>query len=188
MLSSRSLKLIVLGLGLLSGGCDRQSGQNAQPAPSDSAAAAPVEAGALDRGHQGSVMPDFQLKDGAGKSLTLASLKGKPVLINLWATWCAPCVAELPQLDALAKGGLRVVTISQDLDTSAPKVPGFLKQKGAPDLEPWLDTDNELSTQYGVQNLPTSILYDGARREVWRVSGPRDWASAETAKALAEAH
>ena len=63
-------------------------------------------------------MPDFQLKDPAGKELNLASLKGKPLLINLWATWCAPCVAELPQLDKLAGDhpGLKVLTVNQDMD------------------------------------------------------------------------
>jgi len=130
-------------------------------------------------------MPDFTLKDAAGESLTLASLKGKPVLVNLWATWCAPCVAELPQLDKLASGGLRVLTVSQDMNETG-KVAGFLKDKGAPHLEPWLDPENDLSTQYAVSTLPTSIYYDAQAREVWRVTGPREWGSTDTATALAE--
>ena len=133
-------------------------------------------------------MPDFQLKDPAGKELNLASLKGKPVLINLWATWCAPCVAELPQLDAIAAShpGLRVLTVNQDtakLDSVAP----FLKARGVTRLEPWLNPDNSLTFQFGAETLPATVLYDAAGHEVWRTVGGRDWASADTAALLAEA-
>lgn len=187
MLLSRSLKLGILGFCLLAGGCDRQSGQEAQPQASASAPSGEAAPGALDRSHKGSALPDFTLSDPAGKTITLASLKGKPLLINLWATWCAPCVAELPQLDKLAgEGKIRVLTVSQDMD-GPDKVAAFLKDHGIKVLEPWLDPKNELITQYNAGTLPTSVLYDANGREVWRVTGPRDWSSADTASALAEA-
>lgn len=162
--------------------CDRQA---EPPRPEQTSGS---EASALDRSHKGSEMPDFLLKDQTGKELRLASLKGKPLLINLWATWCAPCVAELPALDRLAgerTDRLKVLTVSQDmqkLETVAP----FLKARGATRLEPWLDPEGELSVQYGAQLLPTSIYYDAQGREVWRFSGPRDWNDAETAALLDE--
>lgn len=143
--------------------------------------------GTIDRSHKGAALPDLTVKDPGGRTLKLAELKG-PVLINLWATWCAPCVTELPLLDRLAAdraGKLRVVTISQDLGEGA-KVAEFLKAKGAGRLEPWLDPDNELAFRYGGGTLPTTILFDAAGREVWRLVGGHDWASAETAKMLAE--
>jgi thiol-disulfide isomerase/thioredoxin len=62
-------------------------------------------------------LPDFLLTDPAGKELRLTDLKGKPLLINLWATWCAPCVAELPALDKLAgtlDGKVKVLSVNQD--------------------------------------------------------------------------
>ena len=138
----------------------------------------------MDCSHKGSLLPDFTLSDPAGKSITLASLKGKPLLINLWATWCAPCVAELPQLDQLAAGGkVKVLTVSQDMGEPQ-KVTQFLKDRQIKLLEPWLDPENALITQYNAGTLPTSVLYDAEGREVWRIVGPRDWSSAETAALL----
>ena len=138
----------------------------------------------MDCSHKGSLLPDFTLSDPAGKSITLASLKGKPLLINLWATWCAPCVAELPQLDQLAAGGkVKVLTVSQDMGEPQ-KVMQFLKDRQIKLLEPWLDPENALITQYNAGTLPTSVLYDAQGREVWRIVGPRDWSSAETAALL----
>lgn len=144
--------------------------------------------GMIDRSHKGSQLPDFVLKDPAGKELVLASLKGRPLLINLWATWCAPCVAELPQLDALARTnpGLKVLSVNQDSQDLA-KVAPFLKQRGAQMLEPWLDADNNLTFQFGAEFLPATVLYDARGREVWRIFGPREWNNAETKALLEEA-
>ncbi|MFM5907713.1 MAG: TlpA family protein disulfide reductase [Novosphingobium sp.] len=184
MLLSETLKCLVLGLAvtgsLLLGGCDRQSGEKSQAkAHLADCSAIPAKIGEPDCGKQGNQMPDFTLVDPAGKKLALTSLKGKPVLLNLWATWCAPCVAELPQLDKLAESKhLKVLIVSQDMQTE--KVADFLKQRGVKNLEPWLDEKNDLSTHYEVQTLPTTILYDAEGREVWRVTGPRDWASEAT--------
>jgi len=142
----------------------------------------------IDRSHAGSALPDFQLKDQAGKELNFASLKGRPVLINLWATWCAPCIAELPQLDAIAasSGGPRVLTIDQDTE-KLDAVAKFLKERGGAHLEPWLNPDNSVMFHYEAEMLPTTILYDSAGKEVWRTSGPRDWASAESTALIAKA-
>jgi thiol-disulfide isomerase/thioredoxin len=141
----------------------------------------------MDRSHKGDALPDVTVKNPAGQSLKLADLKG-PVLINLWATWCAPCVTELPQLDRMAAdraGKLKVVTVSQDRADGA-KVAAFLKDKGLTRLEPWLDPDNDLALKYGGGTLPTTILYDVAGREVWRFVGGHDWTAPDTAKMLAE--
>jgi thiol-disulfide isomerase/thioredoxin len=158
-------------------GCDRQSGQQVQGEP----------ASGISRTHRGSELPDFSLKDFAGREVQLSRLKGKPLLINLWATWCAPCVAELPALDRLAaSGAVRVLTVSQDMGQPE-KVAEFLKQRGVTRLEPWLDPENELGFHYQA-TLPTSIYYGANGREVWRVIGPREWDDAETKALLAEAH
>ena len=130
-------------------------------------------------------MPEMTFSDPAGKSLRLTSLKGRPLLVNLWATWCAPCIAELPKLDKLA-GTIRVVTVSQDMSRTE-AVPAFLAKRGVTKLEPWLDPQNDLSFHYGTGTLPTSVLYDAQGREVWRVVGELDWTGPEAAKLLAEA-
>lgn len=193
MLSSRSLKIAVLGLtatGTVAvGGCNRESGEQAQPQASASAAGPQSQAGVLDRSRKGSALPDFTLTDQAGKSATLASFKGKPLLINLWATWCAPCVVELPALDKLAAdraGNLKVLTVSQDM-SGTEKVAAFLAEKGGRHLEPWLDPQNDLAFHYQVGTLPTTIYYDAQGREVWRYVGGHDWTGAEAAAMLDEA-
>jgi thiol-disulfide isomerase/thioredoxin len=187
VLSFRLLTSAVLGFALLAGGCDRQSGQKAQPQASANAGSGEL-AGTIDRSHKGSPLPDVTLKDPAGHELRLPGLKGKPALVNLWATWCAPCIAELPTLNGLANRAdlnLAVITVSQDMGDPA-KVRTFLDQHGFAQLPAWLDPRNDLAFQYQAQTLPTTIAYDAQGREMWRFTGGRDWSSAESAALLAE--
>ncbi len=188
MLSSRLLNAAILGSALLVAGCDRQSEQDAQPQAATSATA-PASAGVIDRSRKGSDIPDFTLSDPAGQQLNMQSLKGTPVLVNLWATWCAPCVAELPALDKLAAtldGKVKVLTVNQD--SGEPQKAGeFLKQRGVTRLEPWLDPKNDLAFQFGAETLPVTVMYDSQGREVWRVAGPKEWGDAETMALIAEA-
>ncbi|WP_294079843.1 TlpA disulfide reductase family protein [Sphingomonas sp.] len=157
-------------------------------ADAGNASDAPERIGTIDRTHRGEAAPDHAFLDPAGKPVTLAAFRGKPLLLNLWATWCAPCVREMPTLDRLAArqgDALQVVVLSQDLEGAAKVGPFFDKAKFTA-LKPYLDPEVRFSTGYGV-NLPTTILYDAAGKEVWRVSGDMEW-DGETARAwLAEA-
>lgn len=187
---SRSLITLLLTAALVAG-CDRQSPnpeQAAAPAANVAAPAAPAADGLIDRSHKGEAAPTTAFKGPDGKTLTLADFKGKPVLLNLWATWCAPCIAEMPQLDALAAREarkLQVLTVSQDLEGAA-KVTPFFAKGGYKALKPYLDDQAALSTHYQA-NLPTTILYDSTGHEVWRYSGGQDWTGAAAAKLIAEA-
>lgn len=190
MLSSRSLKLAILGFAILAAGCDKQTPEPVQP-DADPAQLPKSEklSGVLDRSHKGEAMPEMTLKDASGKTLALSSLRGKPTLVNLWATWCAPCVVELPTLDRLVdirEGKLRVVTVSQDM-SGTEKIAAFLKERGGDNLEPWIDPKGDLGAKYQVQSLPTTILYNAEGREVWRFTGGKIWTNAEALGLVAEA-
>jgi thiol-disulfide isomerase/thioredoxin len=158
-----------------------------QAGPSGRAEAAPT--GTLDRSHAGEAAPATSFQDPDGDPATLAGFRGRPVLLNLWATWCAPCVAEMPTLDKLAareSDRLQVLTVSQDLDGRA-KVEAFFAKQGYRNLETWLDPQMALMTDLEADTLPTTILYDARGREVWRVVGMEDWESGRAALLLKEA-
>ncbi len=159
-------------------------------APEEDAAVAEESIEGVDRSQKGKPAPSTAFQDADGKGLTLATFKGRPVLVNLWATWCAPCVKELPTLDRTAKAagpnGLQVVAISQDAGPR-PSVVAFLKSTGIATLKPYHDPKMAMSGALGAQVLPTSILYDAQGREVWRYVGDLDWTGTEAARLLGEA-
>ena len=176
------------------GGCDRQSGQSAQPQASTASSNSPASQSAeplpgIDRSHKGTPLPDLTFRDAGGHSLHLAAQTGQPLLINLWATWCAPCVAELPTLDhlAAARGGtLKVITLSQDMGGGA-DVAAFLAAKHLTHLPPWLDPQSAAAASYGLATLPASIYYDAQGHELWRWTGGNDWTSPAAGRLLGEA-
>ena len=165
-----------------------------QPANNQVQSAA-VQAGpqkGVDRSHKGQPAPDAVFTNPDGGDISLASFHGTPVLVNLWATWCAPCVKELPTLDRLAQahdvdGELGVVAVSQDSGPH-PSVIAFLKKLNIKDLGAYHDPNMALSGALGPDVVfPTSILIDAEGREVWRYVGDLDWTSPEAAKLLSEA-
>ena len=172
---SRSSLILAASL-LCLAGCDRAAEAPAQPAE-----AAKPAAGEVERRFAGTPLPALQFTDAAGATLDLAAPDG-PVLINRWATWCAPCVVEMPQLDRLAgelEGEVRVITVSQDL-RGAEAVGPFFAQRQFAKLEPWLDPDTALSAQFSPEGqLPLTILFDARGREVLRVAGGYEWDSPE---------
>ena len=186
---------MLTGLSLAASGCDKQSGEAVQGAANQAATTpdevtsdeVPPSADAggeepfkhvVDRSHKGEAMPDkpFTALDGTPTTLKQIAT-GKPMLVNLWATWCAPCVAELPALDRVAADaatkGIAVVAISQDQETGG--VAPFWQARSLTTLKTWLDPENALGFHYATGTLPTTILYDGKGKEVARVVGALDW-------------
>jgi thiol-disulfide isomerase/thioredoxin len=183
--------ILVLFSALSLAGCGDASESKGGKAPADWSgprkAEKPVTA-RLDRSHAGSAAPAVLFEDPAGEPASLADFRGKPVLVNLWATWCAPCVVEMPSLDALAarEQRIQVLALSQDMNGQA-KVDAFFEQRKFAMLEPYIDAELTLMTQLGVTTLPTTILYDAEGREVWRMAGLEDWQSPRAAELIAEA-
>ena len=161
--------------------------------PADETANAAAEVGpvkGVDRSRKGQPAPAAVFNDPDGTETSLKQFAGKPALVNLWATWCAPCVKELPTLDRLAAregGKLEVVAVSQDAGPQ-PSVEAFLKEHKIANLEAYHDPRMALAGALGPDAvLPTSILLDAEGREVWRYVGDLDWTGDEAAKLLAEA-
>ena len=182
---------VVIAVVLALAACHR--GAEQQPAANQSVTATQPEAGpvkGVDRSHKGKVAPAVTFNDPDGTATGLGNFSGKPTLVNLWATWCAPCVKELPTLDRLAgahNGDLNVVAVSQD-DGPHASVVAFLQANKITNLDPFQDPKMALSGALGPDTvLPTTILYDANGKEVWRIARDMDWTGPEAAKLLAQA-
>ena len=183
------MRLLVIAAALLALAACHKAAQQ-QPAANE---AAPADIGphkGVDRSHKGASIPGVSILDATGKDTKARSLAtGKPLLLNLWATWCAPCVKELPTLQAMSdrnRGAVVVLPVSQD-DGPQPSVAAFLKGHKLT-FTAYQDPKMALSAALGPDTvLPTTILYDASGKEAWRYVGDLDWTSAEAAKLLAEA-
>ena len=176
------MRALILLAGLLAlGGCDREKDGGSQAAP------AATRSAGLDRSQAGKPGPGINFRDPEGEEASLADFGGRPLLVNLWATWCAPCVKELPTLAALAErpGAPQVLALSQDLGEQA-KVAAFLAEKKIA-LEAYQDAEMAMSSAQGATILPTTVLYGSDGKEIWRYTGDLDWTGAEAAKLLQEA-
>ena len=123
-------------------------------------------------------LPDIAFKDGQGNPVTLADWRGRVVLINLWATWCAPCRREMPALDRLQVklGGedFEVLAISVDRK-GAEASAKFLSETGAENLALYVDETFKVARDLKAPGLPVTILVDRQGREIGRVTGPAEW-------------
>lgn len=131
----------------------------------------------------------FIFTDGTGAARTLAEWQGKVVLLNLWATWCVPCRAEMPALDALQRElgskDFEVVALNTDFGDLT-KARKFLAEIKVTGLALYQDPGARASSVLAVIGLPTTILIGRDGREIGRLVGPAEWGSAE-AKRLVKA-
>lgn len=135
-------------------------------------------------------LPAVTFLDAAGKEVSLADFRGKTVLLNLWATWCAPCREEMPALDRLeaALGSEKFQVVALAVDKSGLEgAKKFLDEIGVKDLKVFADPTARDGTKLKVIGMPTTLLIDAQGREVGRLIGPAEWDSPE-AKRLIEAN
>lgn len=138
--------------------------------------------------------PELSFSGPDGKPLTLADFKGKTILVNLWATWCAPCLKEMPALDRLEKemGGSDFAVVAINIDTrNLDKPKAWLAENKVTTLpfygDPQAATFQALRKAHKVEGMPVSIIVDKSGCELGIIQGPADWASADSKALMAAA-
>lgn len=125
-------------------------------------------------------VPALHFTDGAGRPMTLDTLKGRAVVLNLWATWCVPCRKEMPSLDRLQARlggpGFLVLPLSLDRQGMAAVAP-FYRELGLTAVGIYLDPTGTVMSALGIEGIPTTLLIGTDGREVARVVGGVDWDS-----------
>ncbi len=125
-----------------------------------------------------STLPPITFTDAEGKDYTQAEFRGRALVVNLWATWCPPCVAEMPALDraaaALAADGILVLPLSSDRGGAA-VVQAFYERTGVRHLRVWLDPRGAAARAMGARGLPTTVIIDRAGVERARLEGDAAW-------------
>jgi thiol-disulfide isomerase/thioredoxin len=134
-------------------------------------------------------LPNVAFETGGGEPRTLEDWRGKVVLLNIWATWCAPCREEMPALDRLqaALGGEDFDVLAISIDRGGPeKAKAFLEEIGVKELGFYIDPSGKLFSQFKAVGMPTTLLIDRDGKEIGRLVGPAEWDAPE-AVALIEA-
>lgn len=128
--------------------------------------------------------------DEAGTEMTLADFEGKTIVLNFWATWCAPCRKEMPSLAELRQelGGetFDVVAVATGPKNEPKKIAKFFEKNGVKDLPVYLDPKSRFANDMGVRGLPITVILNADGKEIARMRGDAEWAS-ENAKAVLSA-
>jgi thiol-disulfide isomerase/thioredoxin len=136
---------------------------------------------------KGAGLPQAAFLDEAEKERSLADFRGSGLVVNFWATWCAPCVKEMPALDSLAKqlknAGVIVLALSADRE-GAPVVRKFYDKNGITNLAVAIDRMSRLGRALEVSGLPTTVLFDAEGHMVGRVVGAAEWDAPATVSFL----
>ena len=126
----------------------------------------------------GDSAPDFSITADNGRTITTSNFGGKLLVLNFWATWCAPCIEELPSLDAFqrrfANSGVVVVAISADKDEKAYR--DFLARARVSFITA-RDPDNKINAEYGTFRFPETYIIDTKGKVLRKVISNQDWMS-----------
>jgi thiol-disulfide isomerase/thioredoxin len=130
--------------------------------------------------------PTISLVDLAGNTVSLSEFAGRLVLINLWATWCEPCLREMPSLERMQsrlRDKITVIAISEDRGGSKTVEP-FINKLGLKSFKTYLDPKSDAGRAFKVAGLPTSFLIDREGRVLGRVEGAAEWDSPKLLEVL----
>lgn len=132
-------------------------------------------------------LPDISFTDSRGNAQEVADFRGQGLVLNLWATWCPPCVAEMPALDRLARmlapDGILVLPLSSDRG-GLPVVQAFYERTGVKALGIWLDPRGAAGRALGARGLPTTLIIDRGGRERARLEGDAAWDAPDFVSAI----
>jgi thiol-disulfide isomerase/thioredoxin len=132
-------------------------------------------------------LPDIEFIDQSGKKISNASFLGQVSVVNLWATWCPPCVKELPSIDRLAKivsqDHIKIYAVSQDRAGNK-IVPAYFQKLNLKNLTIFLDNQASLMAAFRTPVLPTTIIIDKKGMEIARLVGEINWDSPEVVSYL----
>ena len=160
-----ALFVAVFALSMIAG-----CGGNETPDKSTTASAQPATEQGKGSGLRGEAAPKFTLKNLAGEDVAVEA-KGKPYIINFWATWCPPCQAEIPDLAAFHAAHKDAVDFyAVNLQEDATPVEKFMAERKA-DLPVVLDTKGTAATLYGVRAIPTTVVVDKEGKVAYRKTG-----------------
>ncbi|WP_313991858.1 TlpA disulfide reductase family protein [uncultured Selenomonas sp.] len=146
------------------------AGCGASESADKSAAPAQQASETQGRGLSGEAAPTFTLKNLAGENIAVEA-KGKPYIINFWATWCPPCQAEIPDIAAFYAAHRETVDFyAVNLQEDAQPVQKFLSERKV-ELPVLLDAKGEAATRYGVRAIPTTVVVNAQGKVVYRKTG-----------------
>lgn len=126
--------------------------------------------------------PDFTLRDGS-QTLTLHQFRGQVVLLNFWATWCPPCIEELPSLMALHRRMPQLIILGVSIDSDAQAYRNFLLENGI-DFATIRDPSQRVNRMYGTVQIPESYIIDRSGHIVRKYISAQDWTSPEILRTI----
>lgn len=136
----------------------------------------------------GSVLREATLRGLNGPNSKLSNFRGRPLIINVWASWCGPCIAEMGSLERLAwsEAGQQFMIIGISTDDYPDAAKGFLRKSSAT-LNHYIDKQLELENMLGASRLPLTVLVDANGRVLAKVVGAREWDSAQSVQLISQA-
>lgn len=186
ILSAIAAGMLVAAIGLIAYNDYQGTGTAAAPADGGRVSINPLPGGPI---AAGKLAVDFKLPNLNGTAISLSSLRGKVVFLNVWATWCAPCREEMPSIETLYEEFSKdpdfvVLAVSQDSEGRS-AVDSYVRRNGFK-FNVLLDPQNQVGDAYDVSGIPETFIIDRTGRIVAHHVGPYDWAQPEMREALRE--